>query len=139
MIYISLFFLSFLAATIIPFSSEVGFASLLKLNLYNDLFLLISASVGNIFGSCVNWYLGIYSRTFEKKKWFPFKKKDLSKASSWFEKYGKWSLLLSWMPVIGDPITFIAGTMKTKFKTFIILVSISKISRYLVILILFKV
>ena len=139
MIYISLFFLSFLAATIIPFSSEVGLASLLKLNLYNDLLLLISASVGNILGSCVNWYLGIYSRTFEKRKWFPFDKKNLSKASNWFEKYGKWSLLLSWMPVVGDPITFIAGTMKTKFKTFIILVSISKISRYLVILIFFKV
>jgi membrane protein YqaA with SNARE-associated domain len=138
MIYISLFFLSFLAATIIPFSSEVGLASLLKLNLYNDLLLLISASVGNILGSCVNWYLGIYSRTFEKSKWFPFDKKNLSKASNWFEKYGKWSLLLSWMPVVGDPITFIAGTMKTKFKTFIILVSISKISRYLVILILFN-
>ena len=139
MIYISLFFLSFLAATIIPFSSEVGLASLLKLDPYNVLFLLISASVGNILGSCVNWYLGIYSRTFEKKKWFPFDKKNISKASSWFEKYGKWSLLLSWMPIVGDPITFIAGTMKTKFKTFIILVSISKISRYLVILILFKV
>ena len=139
MIYISLFFLSFLAATIIPFSSEVGLASLLKLDTYNALFLLISASMGNILGSCVNWYLGIYSRTFEKKKWFPFKKKDLSQASNWFEKYGKWSLLLSWMPIVGDPITFIAGTMKTKFKTFIILVSISKISRYLVILILFKV
>ncbi len=139
MIYISLFFLSFLAATIIPFSSEVGLASLLNLNLYNDLFLLISASIGNILGSCLNWYLGIYSRTFERKKWFPFKKKDLFKASSWFEKYGKWSLLLSWVPIIGDPITFIAGTMKTKFKTFILLVSISKFSRYLVILILFKV
>ena len=139
MIYISLFFISFLAATIIPFSSEVGLASLLKLNLYNDLLLLISASVGNILGSCVNWYLGICSRTFEKRKWFPFDKKNLSKSSNWFEKYGKWSLLLSWLPVIGDPITFIAGTMKTKFKTFIFLVSISKFSRYLVILILFKV
>ena len=139
MIYISLFFFSFLAATIIPFSSEVGLASLFKLDLYNSLFLLISASMGNILGSCVNWYLGIYSRTLEREKWFPFKKKDLSKASSWFEKYGKWSLLLSWMPVIGDPITFIAGTMKTKFKIFILLVSISKISRYMVILILFKV
>ena len=137
MIYISLFFLSFLAATIIPFSSEVGLASLLKLDLYNDLFLLISAIIGNILGSCVNWYLGIYSRTFEKKKWFPFNKKNLLKASNWFEKYGKWSLLLSWVPIIGDPITFVAGIMKTKFTTFFMFVSIGKILRYLIVFSIF--
>ena len=133
MVYLTIFFLSFLAATILPFSSEIGLASLLALDTYNNVLLLILASCGNILGSCINWLLGNYSREFEKKKWFPFNKKNLLKASNWFERYGKWSLLLSWVPVIGDPITFIAGTMKTKFKTFIILVSISKISRYLII------
>ena len=139
MVYLTIFFLSFLSATILPFSSEIGLASLLALDTYNNILLLIFASCGNILGSCINWLLGNYSRRFENKKWFPFNKKNLFKASNWFEKYGKWSLLLSWMPVVGDPITFIAGTMKTKFKTFILLVSISKISRYLVIFLLFKV
>ena len=139
MVYLTIFFLSFLAATILPFSSEIGLASLLALDTYNNVLLLILASCGNILGSCINWLLGNYSRRFENKKWFPFNKKNLLKASNWFERYGKWSLLLSWVPVIGDPITFIAGTMKTKFKTFILLVSISKISRYLVIFLLFKV
>ena len=139
MVYLTIFFLSFLAATILPFSSEIGLASLLALDTYNNILLLIFASCGNILGSCINWLLGNYSRRFENKKWFPFNKKNLLKASNWFEKYGKWSLLLSWVPVVGDPITFIAGTMKTKFKTFILLVSISKISRYLVIFLLFKV
>ena len=139
MVYLTIFFLSFLAATILPFSSEIGLASLLALDTYNNILLLIFASCGNILGSCINWLLGNYSRRFENKKWFPFNKKNLFKASNWFEKYGKWSLLLSWVPVVGDPITFIAGTMKTKFKTFILLVSISKISRYLVIFLLFKV
>ena len=139
MVYLTIFFLSFLAATILPFSSEIGLASLLALDTYNNILLLIFASCGNILGSCINWLLGYYSRGFENKKWFPFNNQNLVKASNWFEKYGKWSLLLSWMPVVGDPITFIAGTMKTKFKTFILLVSISKISRYLVIFLLFKV
>ena len=139
MVYLTIFFLSFLAATILPFSSEIGLASLLALDTYNNVLLLILASCGNILGSCINWLLGNYSRRFENKKWFPFNKKNLFKASNWFEKYGKWSLLLSWVPIVGDPITFIAGTMKTKFKTFILLVSISKISRYLVIFLLFKV
>ena len=139
MVYLTIFFLSFLAATILPFSSEIGLASLLALDTYNNVLLLILASCGNILGSCINWLLGNYSRRFENKKWFPFNKKNLLKASNWFEKYGKWSLLLSWVPIVGDPITFIAGTMKTKFKTFILLVSISKISRYLVIFLLFKV
>ena len=139
MVYLTIFFLSFLAATILPFSSEIGLASLLALDTYNNVLLLVLASCGNILGSCINWLLGNYSRRFENKKWFPFNKKNLLKASNWFERYGKWSLLLSWVPVIGDPITFIAGTMKTKFKTFILLVSISKISRYLVIFLLFKV
>ena len=139
MVYLTIFFLSFLAATILPFSSEIGLASLLALDTYNNVLLLILASCGNILGSCINWLLGNYSRRFENKKWFPFNKKNLLKASNWFERYGKWSLLLSWVPIIGDPITFIAGTMKTKFKTFILLVSISKISRYLVIFLLFKV
>ena len=139
MVYLTIFFLSFLAATILPFSSEIGLASLLALDTYNNVLLLILASCGNILGSCINWLLGNYSRRFENKKWFPFNKKNLLKASNWFERYGKWSLLLSWVPIVGDPITFIAGTMKTKFKTFILLVSISKISRYLVIFLLFKV
>ena len=131
MVYLSIFFVSFLAATIVPFSSEVGLASVLSLGIYNNILLLIFASFGNILGSCINWLLGIFSRKFEKKKWFPFDKKKIVKASSWFEKYGKWSLLFSWVPIVGDPITFVAGTMRTNFIIFLLLVSIGKILRYL--------
>ena len=137
MVYLTIFFLSFLAATILPFSSEIGLASLLALDTYNNTLLLIFASCGNILGSCINWLLGNYSREFENKKWFPFNNQNLVKASNWFEKYGKWSLLLSWMPVVGDPITFIAGTMKTKFAVFLLLVSIGKILRYLFVFLIF--
>ena len=129
--YLSLFTISFLAATILPFSSELMLASMLSIENYNRTLLIAFSSLGNILGSVFNWVLGFYFIKLKNKKWFPFKQKQISKSSLWFEKYGKWSLLLAWVPIIGDPLTFVAGTMKTKILTFIILVSIGKIARYL--------
>ena len=129
--YLSLFTISFLAATILPFSSELMLASMLSIENYNRTLLIAFSSLGNILGSVFNWVLGFYFIKLQNKKWFPFKEKQISKSSLWFEKYGKWSLLLAWVPIIGDPLTFVAGTMKTKILTFIILVSIGKIARYL--------
>ena len=129
--YLSLFSFSFLAATILPFSSEVILATLLATENYNKVLLLFVASLGNILGSSFNWVLGVYSLKFQNKKWFPFKKSQIESASKWFYKYGKWSLLFAWVPVVGDPLTYIAGTMKIRFSVFILLVSIGKIGRYL--------
>ena len=129
--YLSLFAISFLAATILPFSSELMLASMLSIENYNRTLLIAFSSLGNILGSVFNWVLGFYFIKLQNKKWFPFKEKQISKSSLWFEKYGKWSLLLAWVPIIGDPLTFVAGTMKTKILTFIILVSVGKIARYL--------
>ena len=133
MIYFSLFVLSFLVATIIPFGSEVYFASLLAMEKYSSILLLIVASTGNILGSVFNWVCGYYAAYFLKKKWFPIKQKQIDKASMFFIKYGKWSLLFSWVPFIGDPITFVAGTLRYSLIPFVILVSIGKVGRYLVI------
>jgi len=133
MIYFSLFALSFLVATIIPFGSEVYFASLLAMEKYSSILLLIVASTGNILGSVFNWVCGYYAAYFLKKKWFPIKQKQIDKASMFFTKYGKWSLLLGWVPFIGDPITFVAGTFRYSFFPFLILVSIGKVGRYLVV------
>ena len=132
-IYISLFFISFLAATILPFSSEVTLATLIASSNYNNLLLLIFASLGNILGSVVNWVLGFYSRNLATKRWFPFKDKQIKKSSSWFNRFGKWSLLFTWIPIIGDPLTLAAGLLRVKFIEFLILVSIGKVSRYIVI------
>jgi len=129
--YLSLFTISFLAATILPFSSELILASMLSIENYNRILLIVFSSLGNILGSVFNWVLGFYFIKLQNKKWFPFKEKQILKSSLWFEKYGKWSLLFAWVPIIGDPLTFVAGTMKTKFLTFIILVSVGKIGRYL--------
>ena len=134
MIYLSLFAISFLAATILPFSSELTLAGLISTSNYDNLLLLIVASFGNVLGSAVNWALVFYSRNFTTKKWFPFKEIQIEKSSKWFTKFGKWSLLFAWVPFVGDPLTLVAGLLRIRFLDFIILVSIGKVSRYLVVL-----
>ena len=137
MVYISLFAVSFFAATILPASSELTLASLLSINDYNTIGLLISASFGNILGSIFNWCLGFYLLKYIDNKWFPFKQNQIDKATSWFKKFGVWSLLFAWLPIIGDPLTFVAGTLKIRFSFFLLLVSIGKIGRYFFIFYLF--
>jgi len=110
--------------------------SLIVLKKYNIWLLLLFASLGNILGSVFNWICGYYASYFVKKKWFPISKKKIDKASLFFSKYGKWSLLLSWVPFIGDPITFVAGTLRYSFLLFLLLVSIGKIGRYLILYLL---
>ena len=131
MIYLSLFAISFLAATILPFSSELTLAGLIATSDYDNLLLLIVASFGNVLGSVVNWALGSYSRKLTTKKWFPFKETQIERSSKWFRKFGKWSLLFAWAPVVGDPLTLVAGILRVKFIDFIILVAIGKVSRYI--------
>mgnify|MGYP006103470185 FL=1 len=133
MIYTSLFIISFLAATILPLSSELTLAGLIATYNYNNLLLLIAASLGNILGSIVNWILGFYSRNLISKKWFLFKDEQIKRSSNWFNKFGKWSLLFAWVPIIGDPLTLAAGLLRVKFTEFLILVSIGKVFRYFLI------
>ena len=133
MTYLSLFLISFLAATILPFSSELTLAGLMVTSNYDNLLLLIVACFGNVLGSVVNWILGFYSRNLSKKKWFPFKDKQIKKSSKWFNKFGKWSLLFVWVPIIGDPLTLAAGLLRVRFIEFFILATMGKVSRYLII------
>ena len=133
MIYLSLFTISFLAATILPFSSELTLAGLITTPNYDNSLLLIFASSGNVLGSVVNWALGFYSRNLTTKKWFPFKEIQIERSSKWFDKFGKWSLLFTWVPIVGDPLTLVAGLLKVRFVDFIILVAIGKVSRYLIV------
>ena len=133
MIYLSLFFISFLAATILPFSSEFTLAGLISTSNYDNLLLLVFASFGNVLGSVFNWGLGFYARNLTIKKWFPFKETQIERSSKWFSKFGKWSLLFAWVPIVGDPLTFVAGLLRVRFFDFIILVAIGKVSRYLII------
>ena len=131
MIYLSLFLTSFLAATILPVASELTLVPLLSTKYYNGLGLLSSASFGNILGSIFNWILGFYLLNHVNKKWFPFNQIQIDKASIWFKKFGIWSLLFAWLPIIGDPLTFVAGILKLRFSVFLFLVSIGKVGRYI--------
>jgi membrane protein YqaA with SNARE-associated domain len=130
MIYLSLFSISFLAATILPFSSELMLAGLIATSNYDNFLLLIFASLGNILGSTINWVLGFYSRNLTANKWFPFKLSQIESSSKWFDKFGKWSLFFAWVPIMGDPLTLVAGLLRVKFLEFLLLVSIGKVSRY---------
>ena len=138
MIYLSLFIISFLAATILPFSSELTLAGLIATSSYNNLSLLIVASLGNVLGSVVNWILGFYSRNLSAKRWFPFKDEQIEKSSKWFNKFGRWSLLFAWVPIIGDPLTLAAGLLRIRFIEFLVLVTIGKVSRYIIVFYLFS-
>tara|TARA_B110000495_G_C22446074_1_gene279281 strand:+ start:93 stop:512 length:420 start_codon:yes stop_codon:yes gene_type:complete len=134
--YLTLLFISFLAATILPLSSELTLASLLNTGNYSSFILVATASLGNILGSVFNWILGFYLFKYTNKKWLPFKKNKINNASKRFKKFGACSLLFSWLPVIGDPLTLVAGILRVNFLLFIILVTIGKVGRYLFIYIL---
>ena len=108
-------------------------AGLISTSNYDNLILLVVASFGNVLGSVFNWSSGFYSRNLTTKKWFPFKKTQIERSSKWFSKFGKWSLLFAWLPIVGDPLTFVAGLLRVRFLDFIILVAIGKVSRYLIV------
>ena len=131
MAYLVLFFAAFGAATLLPLQSEAVLVALLLQAQHASVLLILVASLGNILGSCVNWYLGLKIERFKAKKWFPISEVKMLKAEKIYQKYGFWSLLLSWTPVIGDPITLIAGLMKENFWRFLLMVSIAKTARYI--------
>ena len=132
MVYFSLFISALLAATLIPAQSEGLLAALILEDSYFFWGLILVASVGNTLGSVVNWWLGYHLQRFQSQRWFPFSAATIEKARERLCKYGLWSLLLSWMPIIGDPITLVAGFLRVRFWTFLLLVALAKTGRYLV-------
>ena len=137
MAYFLLFLSAFGAATLLPLQSEAVLLGLLVQDKYAVFGLILTASVGNILGLCVNWYLGLRIERFKDRKWFPVSEKNILKAEKIYQKYGFWSLLLSWVPVIGDPITLIAGLLKEGFWRFLLMVSVAKTGRYIFIYLIF--
>ena len=131
--YLSLFTAAFIAATLLPAQSELALAGLLALGKQPAWKLIAVATAGNVLGSGTNWLLGRYCLRFKDRRWFPAKKESLAKAEAWYRKYGRWSLLLSWAPIIGDPLTVIAGVLREPFASFCLIVLIAKLGRYLVV------
>ena len=135
--YTTLFFTALLAATLIPSSSEAFLVFLLSNNQGTIIGLLIVATMGNTLGSCINWWLGVQLEHYRYKPWFPITPKQLIKAQVFFQRYGYPSLLLSWLPIIGDPLTIIAGVMKMPFKWFVIIILLAKGTRYALLISIF--
>ena len=129
-VYASLFISSFLSSTILPGHSELILTTFIFLKKYPIVDLIFFASIGNILGSILNWFIGYYFTSLKDRKWFPINKSQLTRASSWFLKYGKWTLCLSWVPLIGDPLTIIAGIFRVPIHTFILIVTLAKTMRY---------
>jgi membrane protein YqaA with SNARE-associated domain len=128
-----LFAASLLAATIVPAQSEAVLAGLALAGNHSLVVLVAVATLGNVLGACINWLLGRYLEHFKNKRWFPVKEAALDKAARTYQRYGVWSLLLSWVPIIGDPLTVIAGLLRTPFPIFVLLVTIGKLARYVVV------
>ncbi|SMF70401.1 membrane protein YqaA, SNARE-associated domain [Xaviernesmea oryzae] len=130
--YAGLFSAAFIAATIFPMQSEAILVGLILTGKYSLAGLLLVATVGNTLGAAVNWFIGRGIERFRDRRWFPVTPEKLEKAQVWYQKYGKWSLLLSWLPIGGDGVTVAAGVLREPLPTFLVLVFIGKGIRYLV-------
>ena len=130
--YAGLFLSAFVAATILPMQSEAALVGLLLADIHPVWALVSVASIGNVAGSVVNWLLGRGIERFRDRRWFPVGAAALDRAQGWYHRYGKWSLLLSWMPIVGDPLTVVAGVAREPFAIFLALVTVAKVGRYLV-------
>lgn len=133
-LYVGLFMAAFLAATLLPMQSEAALVALLLTGEHAPWLLLAVASAGNVLGSVVNWLLGRGIERFRDRRWFPVSPAALERARGWYRRYGRWSLLLSWLPVVGDPLTVMAGVLREPLPVFLLLVSIAKAGRYLVLM-----
>ena len=129
--YGGLFAVALLAATVLPLQSEAVLVALLLGGAHSTAGLLAVAIVGNTLGSVINWCLGRYLERFSGRRWFPVGPAALARAQRWYRRYGRWSLLLSWLPIVGDPLTVIAGVMREPLPVFVLLVAIAKAGRYL--------
>lgn len=129
--YALLFWTALGSATILPFYSEVLFIALLDRGL-SPSGLWLAATTGNTLGAVINWLIGWRLMEFSGSRWFPVKERHLQRAQQWFQRYGVWTLLLAWMPVGGDALTFVAGMMRVRFTLFLLLVAVGKGLRYLI-------
>lgn len=128
--YLGLFGAAFAAATLLPAQSELLLAAMVAADRYDVALLLIVATAGNVLGSLVNWALGRFLASKRDAKWFPVSARKLARAEQWYLRWGLWTLLLSWVPIVGDPLTLAAGLLRTPVVPFVLIVTIAKAARY---------
>ncbi|RLQ88994.1 YqaA family protein [Notoacmeibacter ruber] len=121
---------AFLGATLLPGASEAVLVGLLAAGEGSAAMLVGVATLGNVLGSCVNFVCGRFLLHFSDRRWFPVSPAALTRYSRFYRRYGIWTLLLSWMPIIGDPLTVLAGAARTPLTFFLVLVTAGKLARY---------
>jgi membrane protein YqaA with SNARE-associated domain len=131
--YVGLFLAAFLAATLLPMQSEAVLAALLVAGGQPVVALLVVASLGNVLGATLNWGLGRWLWQARDSRWFPASPARLGQAEHWYRRYGRWSLLFSWLPIVDDPLTLVAGLLREPLPVFLLLVTIGKVGRYLLV------
>lgn len=130
--YLGLFFSAFIAATLLPLGSEIVLAGLL-LNNFNPVWVVSVATFGNVLGSVVNYAIGYFGSAFLIHRVLKISNEHFEQSKQRFKKWGAASLLLSWVPIIGDPLTVIAGVLRINIWLFLLLVTAGKLTRYIVI------
>jgi len=128
-VVLGVFAAAFLAATILPFSSEVVVSAAI-LSGSSALAVWLAASVGNTLGAVANGILGAALTTKAARRWLGVGESQYERATRWYGKWGVWSLLLAWMPVVGDALTVVAGALHVRWWFFVTLVFIGKSGRY---------
>ena len=126
-----LFLSAFLSATILPGTSEVALAAVLKLGTASAVTAVAVATTGNALGSTLNWVIGRFFSHYRDHPRFPVSREKFERYSEVYRKWGVWSLLMSWVPLIGDALTIVAGVMRAPLPLVIVLVSIAKLMRYI--------
>lgn len=128
--YAGLFFAALAAGAILPVPSEPALVAVLLTSGDPAWVAVAVATVGNVIGSAINWLIGRGIEKLRHKRWFPFSEAAIARAEAWYHRYGRWSLLFSFVPVVGDPLTIVAGVMREPFWSFLLLVAIAKFGRY---------
>ena len=128
--YVTLFISAFSSATLLPGSSEAVLLGFLVADIGNPTTLVLVALAGNLLGSVLSYIMGRYATQFKDRRWFPVSPAQFAKAEAWYAKYGWWSLFFAWVPLVGDPLTVVAGAMRTRVLLVVVLVGLGKLGRY---------
>jgi membrane protein YqaA with SNARE-associated domain len=132
-LHAGLFASALLSATILPGASEAVVLALLIQGL-DPWHLLLTATAGNVAGSVLNWWLGRHAMRYRERRWFPVGPEQLARVQGWYHRWGYPSLLLAWVPGVGDALTLVAGAMRAPLPVFLALVTIAKGLRYAVVI-----
>lgn len=128
----ALFASAFLAGSILPAQSELVLAALIVRGAQPVWLLVLVATLGNVGGALLNYALGASAARFRHRRWFPLSAAGWDRTAAWFQRWGAVTLLLSWLPIIGDGFTLLAGAARTPLPLFLVLVTLAKGGRYAV-------